>query len=913
MTFSSALRRMRIGIVGTFLAGSLSVAGGAPIAVSAANTVLGTSTHALAYQHSAEDKVAYLHDGSLLVGYFDGNQVVIKRVANAISAPTTVENIAQGSEVTLYTLPGPSSTEIWIVVGNELYGGTKREQVQYITFNGTTFSLGTVYTIPGALTNGRQDPTVTWTGKWLIVSWWDDTMGGNSDTAFMNWTTDKTGSTGWLSKYGTTASLGNGRNGTTAAAVTLKSGTTAAATLVGASTISYTVGSGGAPAVGDMFEFGNGALSSEASTVTGVSGAAPYVLTVAPSLTNAHAMGEADTTATRITYTAVTGTAPAASDVFVLGSGTVNEEVATVTAVTGSAPYVLAVAPLTHNHAMGEIDTIQSWTITYTPVTGGTPVVGEWYQFGNGTNAEYRQLTGVAGTTITFAGLVNAHATGETDTEEAAIEFFTPVGHTIVQVSIRHSAKLGATIVVYGARSRLFTRTLLDTRTNPSLTNWSAESPVDPLFDDSEWGFGGPQVVIDEATGNIHVFRAVTTNGGPGWTGVTYWLGTPDATPMATGTVSWHPRLVIDSSAGPNDPPDIAGAIDSAGKVFVFWTTNAIGGTIKYATLVSPYTSSSPAVTVATSGSQPRFPHVPGQAALTRGIVPLVYQSGTSNPFSINLTAIPDFAGYNSLGGGLIGGPDASASSASRSDVFVRGTDNQLWHRSWNGATWASWEPLGGVLTADPGAVAVGTSTINVFVRGSDNQLWDNVWNGSTWGWLPLGGVLTSGPDADSWTGTTTHVDVYLRGTDNALWHKASDNGTWGSWDSLGGGLTSDPGAVSSGPNRADVFVRGTDNQLWHRSWNGVAWQAWEPLGGVLASGPDPASCASGHLDVFAIGTDGQLWRKGFNGASWGVWQPLGGMWTAGIGAVCNPGSGAIDVYTRGTDTSLWTISVAAT
>jgi hypothetical protein len=121
--------------------------------VSAASAVVGSSTHALAYQHSAEDKVAYLHDGSLLAGYFDGNQVVIKHVTNAAISPvvTPVENIAQGSEVTRYTLPGASSTEIWIVVGNELYGETKREQIQYSTFSGSAFTLGTVYPIPGAL------------------------------------------------------------------------------------------------------------------------------------------------------------------------------------------------------------------------------------------------------------------------------------------------------------------------------------------------------------------------------------------------------------------------------------------------------------------------------------------------------------------------------------------------------------------------------------------------------------------------------------------------------------------------------------------------------------------------------------------------------------------------------------------
>lgn len=32
----------------------------------------------------------------------------------------------------------------------------------------------------------------------------------------------------------------------------------------------------------------------------------------------------------------------------------------------------------------------------------------------------------------------------------------------------------------------------------------------------------------------------------------------------------------------------------------------------------------------------------------------------------------------------------------------------------------------------------------------------------------------------------------------------------------MGGTFTSDPAAVSWGPNRTDVFVKGTNNDLWH-------------------------------------------------------------------------------------------------
>jgi Repeat of unknown function (DUF346) len=91
--------------------------------------------------------------------------------------------------------------------------------------------------------------------------------------------------------------------------------------------------------------------------------------------------------------------------------------------------------------------------------------------------------------------------------------------------------------------------------------------------------------------------------------------------------------------------------------------------------------------------------------------------------------------------------------------------------------------------------------------------------------WESLGGELTSGPGACSWA--DKRLDVFVRGTDNACWHKWWDGSRWQGWESLGGQLTSDPTAVSWGPNRIDLFVRGTDNACWHRSvsysWPSIA------------------------------------------------------------------------------------------
>jgi len=58
-----------------------------------------------------------------------------------------------------------------------------------------------------------------------------------------------------------------------------------------------------------------------------------------------------------------------------------------------------------------------------------------------------------------------------------------------------------------------------------------------------------------------------------------------------------------------------------------------------------------------------------------------------------------------------------------------------LYHKSYSGSTWSSWENLGGYLTASPAAAtAPGSKIIDVFVRGSDNGLWQKTYNNGGWG-----------------------------------------------------------------------------------------------------------------------------------------------------------------------------------
>jgi hypothetical protein len=222
------------------------------------------------------------------------------------------------------------------------------------------------------------------------------------------------------------------------------------------------------------------------------------------------------------------------------------------------------------------------------------------------------------------------------------------------------------------------------------------------------------------------------------------------------------------------------------------------------------------------------------------------------------------------------------------------------------GQYYGGWTPLGGVLTSGPDASSGGSSSLDVFVRGTDNGMWRISWNGATWGnWQPLGGGLTSDPGAIAPSATQTNV--FVRGTDNQLWTISAASGVFGAWQPLGGVLTSGPDAAAwmATTTHVEVFVRGTDNQLWHKWSDNGTWTGWQPLGGGLTSDPGAESWSANRIDVFVRGTDNQLWHKWFSGGVWYGWEPLGGVLTSGPD-VSSCAAGHLDVFVIGTDGQLW-------
>src|SRR5208283_5043180 len=123
-------------------------------------------------------------------------------------------------------------------------------------------------------------------------------------------------------------------------------------------------------------------------------------------------------------------------------------------------------------------------------------------------------------------------------------------------------------------------------------------------------------------------------------------------------------------------------------------------------------------------------------------------------------------------------------------------------------------------------------------------------------------GRLISAP-APIWTGSTEIV--FGQGTDNRLWYSQVSNGIWTPWRTLGGELTSKPGAASLGGGAYTVFVRGTDGAVWQRAYSGTVWNSWRRVGGHVLSGTGPTAAyltGNSHIYVGVVGTDGQMYLK---------------------------------------------------
>lgn len=292
------------------------------------------------------------------------------------------------------------------------------------------------------------------------------------------------------------------------------------------------------------------------------------------------------------------------------------------------------------------------------------------------------------------------------------------------------------------------------------------------------------------------------------------------------------------------------------------------------------------------------------------GMQPLPLFREQPQPITVTVPPIPQtgWSAWEQLDGEFKEAPAVASWGANRLDVFVRGMNDTLWHKSW-ASGWSDWENLSGgsEITSSPAAVSWGENRIDIFALGTDRQVWQYVWDNGWSGWFPQGwsDVEGDGLFEDSPAVSTlgfNHLDLFVRRANHSLARKFWDGAGWSDWVTLGGapiystpsvvlrgdemidivargessqvlwrnalgdwtsfeGTIQDAPALTSwGPERMDLFVRGTDNSLLHSTWNpSTSWSDWENLGGPIYSAPAAVSWGPGRIDVFARGEAGNL------------------------------------------------------
>jgi murein DD-endopeptidase MepM/ murein hydrolase activator NlpD len=484
-------------------------------------------------------------------------------------------------------------------------------------------------------------------------------------------------------------------------------------------------------------------------------------------------------------------------------------------------------------------------------------------------------------------------------------------GHNGWDLALRYEPVLAAapgTVVIAGvdANNSGFGETITIDHQNGFTTRYAHLSDI--WVHPGQTVARGQQIGVSGNTGNstgphLH-FGLYLTNP---WTAIDPWGWTgsgPDpwgAFDSGDYWISGNPQ-----NMGPSAPSVLAAAA-GIGSAWVSWAPPASDG----GSAVSSYTvTSSPGRLTATVPAGATSAVMAGLSAGTSYSFTVTASNAQSMgpPSAASNSVVPlgPFDGnWDDLGGTLTSAPAAASWAPGRQDVFVRGTDNALWHRWWDGHAWNGWESLGGALNADPAVVSRAAGRLDVFVPGTDGAVWQKSWDGSRWSlWGRHDGASTSfAPAAASWA--PDHLDLFARAADNSLLHQSWNGVGWSPWERLGGNLASSPSAVSWAGNRIDVFAEGSDGGLTHTWWDGARWQGWENGGGVLTAAPVVASQGPGRLEVLVRGSDDALYRKRWLATAWTTWQGLGGAWATGPGGASQPGPLTVDIFESSTDRRL--------
>lgn len=124
------------------------------------------------------------------------------------------------------------------------------------------------------------------------------------------------------------------------------------------------------------------------------------------------------------------------------------------------------------------------------------------------------------------------------------------------------------------------------------------------------------------------------------------------------------------------------------------------------------------------------------------------------------------WSAWTSLSGPVRGGPAAVSWGVGRTDVFIRGTNNLAYSKSYAGGSWtSSFYPHGGGFTSDLSVMSSASNRLDVVGRGTDNAIWRLSWNGTAWNsnWRTCNGSANSRPSI-VWDASSSVARLYIRG-----------------------------------------------------------------------------------------------------------------------------------------------------
>ena len=229
---------------------------------------------------------------------------------------------------------------------------------------------------------------------------------------------------------------------------------------------------------------------------------------------------------------------------------------------------------------------------------------------------------------------------------------------------------------------------------------------------------------------------------------------------------------------------------------------------------------------------------------------------------------------------------------------------------------WSNWktEDIGIQVSGAPAVSSWEQGRLDVFVRSTDNRLFHRVyqndaWQGANWSDLSDGHTMQTSPAAVSWG--PNRIDLFAV-WENEVHHRAFHNGAWGAWTENLGGVTHDAPAAAAGKSlRVDVLVRTSDDRMSRRYWEGgaiVGWKNWETVGGIahpLMGAPAAVATAFNRVDCFGRNPAGQLMHAWYQGVIEEHWSEIDTLPIQDMPAVVSGTTadrGRVDVFVRGTN-----------